>query len=279
MALLATAASAFNPARVMIRRGFRTSALRMAHTNIYPYFTINDMEKAKPHLDGMVEATKSEEGCIYYGWTIAGDKLHCRETYCDGEAAAIHLGNAGPLVGAMLDSGAASLDSIGIMGTKDDLAACKEAGDGLGCEYWEVWDSFSKFTKVEAEQKATADFCTIQPVFTLTDQAKAEPFMKQCVDATATEEGCIYYGWTIKGDKLYCREAYVDGDAVNVHLEGALPIVGAMLDSGAASLDKIELHGPAVELAKCKATGDELGAIFHETYATWSKFTHPVKLD
>ena len=29
----------------------------------------------------------------------------------------------------------------------------KEAGDGLGCEYWEVWDSFSKFTKVEAEQK------------------------------------------------------------------------------------------------------------------------------
>ena len=38
-----------------------------SHTNIYPMFTINDMEKAKPHLDGMVEATKAEEGCLYYG--------------------------------------------------------------------------------------------------------------------------------------------------------------------------------------------------------------------
>ena len=33
-----------------------------SHTNIYPMFTINDMEKAKPHLDGMVEATISLTG-------------------------------------------------------------------------------------------------------------------------------------------------------------------------------------------------------------------------
>lgn len=105
LALLASATSALNdPARVVPRprRRLRTSALRMAHTNICklgrpytsetatskvrvvsvavsdepptlrsphsdPYFTINDLEKAKPHLDQMVEATKSEEGCIYYG--------------------------------------------------------------------------------------------------------------------------------------------------------------------------------------------------------------------
>ena len=56
---------------------------------------------------------------------------------------------AGPLVGAMLESGAASLDEIGIMGTAADLAAAKEAGDGLGCAYWEVWDSFSNFKKLK----------------------------------------------------------------------------------------------------------------------------------
>merc|ERR1719313_1993668 len=86
------------------------------HTLIYPRFTIKDMEAIKPHLDGMVEATKAEEGCLYYGWTICGDKLQCRETYADGKAAAIHLANAGPLVGKMLESGAAELDSISIMG-------------------------------------------------------------------------------------------------------------------------------------------------------------------
>jgi quinol monooxygenase YgiN len=244
-----------------------------SHTNIYPMFTINDMEKAKPHLDGMVEATKAEAGCLYYGWTICGDKLHCRETYVDGAAASVHLGAAGPLVGAMLESGAASLDEIGIMGTAADLAAAKEAGDGLGCAYWEVWDSFSNFKKEASEVAATANFCTIQPTFTLADRAKAEPFMKQCVEATKSEKGCVYYGWTISGDKLYCREAYVDGAAVDAHLKNAVPIVGAMLDSGAASLDKIEVHGPKAELEKCKAEGDALGAKYFETYATWSKFS------
>jgi hypothetical protein len=109
---------------------------------------INDLEKAKPHLDGMIEATKKEAGCVYYGenlclpllssqvynvqpiqnrhayvrlfslfsgWTINDNKLFCRETYVDGTAASIHLSNAGPLIEAMLESGACSLDSIAVM--------------------------------------------------------------------------------------------------------------------------------------------------------------------
>merc|ERR1712167_442650 len=48
------------------------------------------------------------------------------------------------------------------------------------------------------------------------------------------EAGCMYYGWTIQGDKLFCREAYVDAAAVQAHLENIVPSVGEMLDSGAA---------------------------------------------
>ena len=113
---------------------------------------------------------------------------------------------------------------------------------------------------------------TICPTFTINDLDKAKPFMDQCVEATKSEPGCLYYGWTICGDKLFCREAYVDGAAVTTHLQNAVPIVGAMLDSGAAVLDKIEVHGPAAELAKCKEEADKLGASFWETYATFSKF-------
>lgn len=72
--------------------------------------------------------------------------------------------------------------------------------------------------------------------------------------------------------KLFCREAYVDGAAVAVHLESAGPIVGRMLDSGAATLDKIELHGPAYELDACREAGDGLGCTYWETYATFSNF-------
>merc|ERR1712094_150110 len=66
---------------------------------------------------------------------------------------------------------------------------------------------------------STQNFCTIQPSFTIKDLAKAEPFMKKCVDLTKTEAGCMYYGWTVQGDKLFCREAYVDAAAVQAHLD------------------------------------------------------------
>ena len=35
--------------------------------------------------------------------------------------------------------------------------------------------------------------------------------MAEFVERTKAEYGCVYYGWTKQGDKLFCREAYVDG--------------------------------------------------------------------
>ena len=52
--------------------------------------------------------------------------------------------------------------------------------------------------------------------------------MKKCVDLTKNEED-MYYGWTIKDDKLFCREAYVDAKAVQAHLDNIVPAVGGML--------------------------------------------------
>ena len=246
------------------------------HTNIFPTFTILDEAKAKPLMEKCVESTKGEAGCIYYGWTtteIDGKKkLFCRETYVDGAAVATHLGLAGPVVGEMIEIGAVALDEIGIMGTEADLAACKEAGDGLGCGYWKVWDSFENMKKVDGENADTSKFLTIQPTFTINDMAKAEPFMKKCVDLTKNEAGCMYYGWTIQGDKLFCREAYVDAAAVQAHLDNIVPSVGEMLDSGAASLDKIEFHGPKAGWPTFKKSADALGAIYWDSYASFSKF-------
>ena len=249
------------------------------HTNIFPTFTILDEAKAKPLMEKCVENTKGEAGCIYYGWTtteIDGKKkLFCRETYVDGAAVATHLGLAGPVVGEMIEIGAVALDEIGIMGTEADLAACKEAGDGLGCGYWKVWDSFENMKKVDGENADTSKFLTIQPTFTINDMAKAEPFMKKCVDLTKTEDGCMFYGWTIKDDKLFCREAYVNGKAVAAHIDNVVGAVGEMLESGAASLDKIELHGPASEWPDCKEQCDSLGMVYWDTAGTFSKFRMP----
>merc|ERR1712224_462861 len=146
-----------------------------------------------------------------------GSKLFCRETYVDCAAAGEHLScvaKSGAL-GEALEKGYIALDNIDLMGTEADIADAKKVPEfeGFGLGSWKVWDSFQ-------------NFYTIQPRFTIKDLKKAEPFMKKCVDLTKTESGCMYYGWTIQGDKLFCREAYVDAAAVQAHLDNIVPSVG-----------------------------------------------------
>ena len=179
----------------------------------------------------------------------------------------------------MLEAGGVSMDSIGVMGTEADLADVREEADKLGAAYYKVWDSFNVFEKKGDEVPASNTFLTLQPTFIIKDLAKAEPFMKQCVDATRTESGCLYYGWTISDDgtKLFCREAYIDGNAVDTHLKNAVPIVGAMLASGAVEMESIELHGPKAEWAACKVEADKLGMVYFDVDASFAKFALPAR--
>jgi quinol monooxygenase YgiN len=67
---------------------------------------------------------------------------------------------------------------------------------------------------------------------------------------TRNETGNLFYEFTINGDEVFCREGYVDAGALLAHLEN----VGAMLAQALAMADliRIEVHGPAAELAKLK---------------------------
>ena len=67
---------------------------------------------------------------------------------------------------------------------------------------------------------------------------------------TRDETGNLFYEFTINGDEVFCREGYVNAEALLAHLEN----VGAMLEQALAMADliRIEVHGPAAELAKLK---------------------------
>jgi quinol monooxygenase YgiN len=94
------------------------------------------------------------------------------------------------------------------------------------------------------------DFFTVQPMYTVSDWARAKPIMADFLDRARTERGTMYSGWTVSGDKLFCREAYHDADAVIAHAANVAPAIDRLLD-GAATLDSFEVHGPAADLAKC----------------------------
>jgi hypothetical protein len=70
------------------------------------------------------------------------------------------------------------------------------------------------------------------------------------VDKTAAEKENLFYGFTVNGDEVFCREGYTDAEGVLAHLDN----VGALLAEAlkTADLARLELHGPAEELDKLK---------------------------
>ncbi len=70
------------------------------------------------------------------------------------------------------------------------------------------------------------------------------------VEKTKQEKNCLHYDFTLDGDTIFCREAYVGAEGVAEHLDN----VGALLDEMLRNSDlaRLEIHGPAAELDKLR---------------------------
>ena len=70
------------------------------------------------------------------------------------------------------------------------------------------------------------------------------------IEKTAGEEKNLFYGFTVNGDEIFCREGYSDAAGVLAHLDN----VGALLAEALkiSDLIRVELHGPAEELDKLR---------------------------
>src|SRR6202167_3906156 len=94
--------------------------------------------------------------------------------------------------------------------------------------------------------------CSIAPYFKI-HAGKLAEFKKLCaqfMEKTTPEPGCLYYGFCFDGDVAFCREAYVDADALLAHIDN----VSALLGEGAkiSDLERLEIHGPEKEIAKLR---------------------------
>ncbi len=71
------------------------------------------------------------------------------------------------------------------------------------------------------------------------------------IEKTATEKENLFYGFSINGEEIFCREAYESAEGVLAHLANVGELLTEMLKM--ADLIRVELHGPAEELEKLKA--------------------------
>src|SRR5438132_13362497 len=70
------------------------------------------------------------------------------------------------------------------------------------------------------------------------------------IEKTANEIENLFYGFSINGDEVFCREAYESANGVLAHLDNVGGLLSEMLTM--ADLTRVELHGPAEELEKLK---------------------------
>jgi hypothetical protein len=100
--------------------------------------------------------------------------------------------------------------------------------------------------------KPLSNFVSLHPYFKV-HSGKLDAFkntLPAFIEQTAVEEKNLFYGFTINGPEIFCREGYTDAGGVLAHLDN----VGALLAETLkiADLIRIELHGPEMELDKLK---------------------------
>ncbi len=81
--------------------------------------------------------------------------------------------------------------------------------------------------------------------------AEAKAVLPRFVATTAAESLVLHYDFTINGDEIHCREAYVGADGLLAHVENIGGVLAEFLKL--VDLVRLEVHGPAAELARLKA--------------------------
>lgn len=103
---------------------------------IAPYFKVQAgrLEAFKKMCGQFVETTRTEPGCLFYGFTFDGDKAHCREGYADAGALLVHLQSVGTLLKEVLQI--SEITRLEVHGPETELARLREPLANLNPQYF-----------------------------------------------------------------------------------------------------------------------------------------------
>jgi hypothetical protein len=180
-------------------------------------YIVGDWAAAKPVISEFLDQTRTEKGAMYSGWTRCGDKLHCREAYPDADFLSAHVVNVQAIVDKLLAQGA-TLDEVQVHGPAAERSKC-EAATPACAQYFQVESGFTSFVRPYAGMSKGQSFLSLQPSFSVTDWARATPLMERCVALAKAQKGCVFFGWTVSGDQLFCRLGLGLGLGLELELE------------------------------------------------------------
>jgi hypothetical protein len=97
-----------------------------------------------------------------------------------------------------------------------------------------------------------AKIVSIHPYFKVKpgNLARAKGLLPEFLARTSKESDNLFYDFTINGDVIFCREAYLGADGLLRHLENVDSVLKEFLKL--VDVIRVEVHGAAEELAKLK---------------------------
>ena len=101
-----------------------------------PYFKVHPGKLAefKQLCARFVEQTRSEPGCLYYGFNFDGDLAHCREAYVDADALLAHIDNVSALLGEAAKI--SDMERLEIHGPEEEIAKLRVPLGGLKPQFF-----------------------------------------------------------------------------------------------------------------------------------------------
>jgi len=119
-------------------------ATRDTCCSIVPYFKVHDgrLAEFRALCERLVEETRAEPGCLYYGFSFDGDEVHCREAYADADAMLAHMDNVGALIGEALEM--AEMARLEVHGPEEELARLRDPLAELDPQYFVLEYGFRK---------------------------------------------------------------------------------------------------------------------------------------
>lgn len=110
--------------------------------SFHPYFKIHSgkVDDFKALCKRFIDKTRTETGCLYYGFTFNGDVVYCRESYVNAAALLTHAGNVGALIQEALTI--ADIIRLEAHGPESELNQLREPLAALNPQYFVLYDSF-----------------------------------------------------------------------------------------------------------------------------------------
>lgn len=106
---------------------------------------------------------------------------------------------------------------------------------------------------------------TLAPYFKVLDMARFKQIWQDDFAVFAHKSDCIHYAFCFTEDgRAHCREAYTSAETALQHLADVDTPLKAVLD-GVAELERLEVHGPKVEIDKLVEPLTPLGCKFFVT--------------